>query len=173
MSIRLKATLAAAALVATGAAASAADLGHPSVVVSKRSVESGVQVGTLSCRSPGGIGWILGSDTELACDYKPIGARHPVDAYLGHISTVGVDVGATGPSVLKWAVISHSNDIGPGDLAGKYRGATASAAALIGGGANLLVGGSATTVSLQPLSLEGQTGLAVSAGYAALTLDPV
>ena len=173
MSIRLKTTLLAAAFIASGAA-QAADLGHPSVRITKvRPVESGVQIGTLSCKSPGGIGYLIGSDTDLVCDYHPAGARYPVDAYLGRISTIGVDVGATGPSVLKWTVVSHSSDIGPGDLAGKYRGASLSAAALIGGGANVLVGGSRSTVSLQPLSFEGQTGLAVSAGYSALTLDPI
>lgn len=161
-----------AALVASGAA-SAADLGrHPRVTVAKE-VESGVQVGTLSCRSPGGIGYLIGSSKELACEYKPIGARYPVDAYMGSIGKLGIDIGATGPSVLQWAVVSHSRDIGPGDLAGRYRGASISAAALIGGGANVLVGGSRDTYSLQPLSLEGQTGISVAAGLSSLTLDPI
>lgn len=173
MSTRLKTSLLAAALVVSGAV-QAADLGHPNVRISKtRAAESGLQIGTLSCRSPGGIGYLIGSDTDLACEYKPVGARYPIDAYMGRISKVGVDVGATGPSVLKWAVVTHSEDIGPGDLAGKYRGASISAAALIGGGANVLVGGSHSTVSLQPLSFEGQTGISVSAGYSALTLDPI
>lgn len=173
MSIRLQPVLVAAALVVSGAA-SAADVGHPSITITKkRSVESGVQIGTLSCTSPGGIGYLVGSSKDLACEYKPAGARHPVDAYMGRLGKIGVDVGATGPSVLQWAVVSHSDDIGPGDLAGRYRGASASVAALVGGGANVLVGGSRSTISLQPLSFEGQTGLSVAAGLSSLTLDPI
>jgi hypothetical protein len=40
----------------------------------------------------------------------------------------------------------------------------------VGVGANVLVGGSGSTISLQPLSIEGNTGLNVAAGVAALTL---
>lgn len=167
----LKTALIVAALAAPGAAF-AADAPHPRVTVT-RTVESGVQVGTLSCTSPGGIGYIVGSSKDLACEYKPMGARYPVDAYMGRLGKIGIDVGATGPSVLQWAVIAHSSNIRPGDLAGRYRGASVSAAALIGGGANVLVGGSRQTYSLQPLSFEGQTGLSVAAGLSSLTLDPV
>ncbi|GLK81415.1 DUF992 domain-containing protein [Methylopila turkensis] len=173
MSFRLKAALLAAAIAVPGAAL-AADMGHPTVTITKkRHVESGVQIGTLTCKSPGGIGYIVGSDNDLACEYRPAGAPHPVDAYMGRLSTIGVDVGATGPSVLKWAVVTRTEDIGPGDLAGRYRGASISAAALIGGGANVLLGGSGRSIALQPLSFEGQTGLSVSAGLSSLTLDPV
>ncbi|GLK76427.1 hypothetical protein GCM10008171_16810 [Methylopila jiangsuensis] len=172
MSIGLK-SLAAVAALATGCgAALAADAVHPSVVIQKEA-RSGVQVGVLSCKSPGSIGYILGSSKELACEYRPAGARYPVDAYLGTLGKIGVDVGATGPSVLQWAVVAHSDAIGPGDLAGSYRGASASAAALVGGGANVLVGGSRSTISLQPLSLEGQTGISVAAGLSTLRLDPI
>ena len=58
----------------------------------------------------------------------------------------------------------------PGALAGSYGGATASAAAGVGVGANVLVGGSGNTISLQPISIEGMTGLNIAAGVAALTL---
>jgi len=40
-------------------------------------------------------------------------------------------------------------------------------------GANALVGGSDRTVALQPLSLQGQTGLNVAAGVTDLELRPV
>ena len=41
-----------------------------------------------------------------------------------------------------------------------------------GAGANVLVGGSNRTVSLQPVSVQGQTGLNLAAGVAELTLRP-
>jgi hypothetical protein len=174
MSIRLKAAVLAGAMVASSGAM-AADAAHPDVVIAKGRYEaqSGFQVGTLRCSTPGGIGYILGSRREVSCEYKPRAGRHAVDLYMGRFDKLGVDVGATGPSVLAWAVIAHSDDLGPGDLAGKYRGASASVAALIGGGANVLVGGSDITVSLQPLSVEGQTGLSVAAGLSELRLDPI
>ena len=54
--------------------------------------------------------------------------------------------------------------------AGSYGGVTASATAVVGAGANLLVGGTGNAISLQPLSIEGNTGLNVAAGVAGLTL---
>ena len=59
---------------------------------------------------------------------------------------------------------------GPGALAGTYVGATASAAVGAGVGANVFVGGSNKSISLQPVSLEGGVGLNVAGGIAALTL---
>jgi hypothetical protein len=165
---------AAAALCLSAGAASAADLGHPNVTVSKRyQTVSGYQVGTLRCETSGTVGYVVGSRQPVSCVYRPMAGRNAVDLYMGHVNKIGVDVGATGPGVMAWAVVAHSNDLGPGDLAGKYRGASASATAIIGAGANLLVGGSDATISLQPLSVEGSTGLSVTAGYSSLTLDPI
>jgi hypothetical protein len=59
-----------------------------------------------------------------------------------------------------------------GALAGNYSGATAEATVGAGLGANVLVGGSDRTVALQPLSVQGQTGLNVAAGVAELILRP-
>ncbi|PZQ15795.1 MAG: DUF992 domain-containing protein [Ancylobacter novellus] len=152
-----------------------ADATHPFVTIDKGRYEpvSGYQVGVLRCEIPGGIGYVVGSRRDVSCEYRPNSGRNAIDLYMGHIKKVGVDVGKTGPSVMTWGVVARTRDIGPGDLAGKYRGASASVAALIGGGANVLVGGSDITVSLQPLSFEGQTGLAVAAGYSSLTLNPI
>lgn len=175
MSVPIKAAVAAAFLMASAGAGVAADAAYPQVTISKRvyTPVSGFQIGTLRCKIDGGIGYIVGSRREASCEYRPTAGRNAVDLYIGRFDKAGVDIGATGPSVMAWAVFAHSNDLGPGDLAGKYRGASAAVSALIGGGANLLVGGSDITVSLQPLSLEGQTGLSVAAGYASLRLDPI
>jgi hypothetical protein len=43
----------------------------------------------------------------------------------------------------------------------------------VGAGANVLVGGSARTVALQPLSLEGSVGLNVALGVSMLKLRAV
>ena len=59
-----------------------------------------------------------------------------------------------------------------GALSGDYVGATAEATVGAGLGANALIGGSNRTVTLQPLSVQGQAGLNVAAGVAGLTLRP-
>src|SRR6266436_5157719 len=54
--------------------------------------------------------------------------------------------------------------LSPGSLSGTYIGATGSATVGVGVGANVLVGGSGNSISLQPVSFEGSTGLNVAAG---------
>jgi Protein of unknown function (DUF992) len=83
-----------------------------------------------------------------------------------------VAVGYTNGGVLVWAVFAPSTNVGPGALAGDYVGATGSATAGAGVGANVLVGGSGQSISLQPVSIEGNTGLNVAAGIGAITLQP-
>jgi len=69
-----------------------------------------------------------------------------------------------------WGVIAPTANLAPGTLAGSYAGATASATVGVGVGANALVGGSGNTITLQPLSIEGNTGLNVAGGIGAITL---
>jgi hypothetical protein len=56
-------------------------------------------------------------------------------------------------------------------LTGTYGGASGSIAAGVGVGANVLLGGSAQSVMLQPISVEGSVGVEVTLGVAALTLS--
>lgn len=163
----------AAAIAASSAPAFAADYPHVTIRKGVHKLVSGYQIGTLRCTIDGGVGYVVGSRRDATCEYRPTAGRNAVDLYIGRIDKAGLDIGATGPSVMAWAVIAHSTDLGPGDLAGKYRGASAAVSALIGGGANVLIGGSDATISLQPLSFEGQTGLSLAAGYASLRLDPI
>jgi hypothetical protein len=55
-------------------------------------------------------------------------------------------------------------------LSGTYAGASAEVSVAAGLGANVLVGGSHRTVALQPVSVQGQTGLDIAAGIGALEL---
>jgi hypothetical protein len=71
-----------------------------------------------------------------------------------------------------WTVVAPTAQLSPGSLAGSYAGGTASATVGVGVGANALIGGSNNTIALQPLSIEGSTGLNVAAGIGALTLAP-
>ena len=54
--------------------------------------------------------------------------------------------------------------------AGDYVGASAEASVVIGGGANVLVGGSDQTITLQPISIQTQTGLNLAIGVAEFQL---
>ncbi len=131
--------------------------------------QGGVRVGTLSCNEAGGWGFIFGSSKALHCTFSPGPGGHP-EHYAGTISKYGVDIGYTRGGVLVWAVLAPTTNLAPGALAGSYGGATASATVGVGAGANVLIGGSNRTISLQPLSIEGNTGLNVAAGIGAITL---
>jgi hypothetical protein len=71
---------------------------------------------------------------------------------------------------MSWVVFAPGK-LGPGALAGTYAGATAEATFAVGLGANVLVGGSQSSVALQPVSVQGQTGLNIAAGLAKFTLE--
>jgi hypothetical protein len=127
-----------------------------------------VKAGTLTCNVSGGFGFVFGSSKAVNCTFAPVGG--PPQQYVGSIDKFGVDIGYTAGGVLVWTVLAPTNSPAPGSLTGSYGGATASATVGVGVGANVLVGGSGNTISLQPLSIEGNTGLNVAAGVAALTL---
>lgn len=125
--------------------------------------------GTLTCNSPGTVGWIVGSKEDFECDFNLVGkGRH--EPYSATITKVGLDIGVKGPSVLVWTVLSSTNTPPRGALVGDYAGLSAEAAVGIGIGANALVGGSDRSVVLQPLSVEGQEGLNLAIGVSGLSL---
>jgi hypothetical protein len=135
-------------------------------VASSASAQS-VRVGTLSCHEASGWGFIFGSSRKVHCVYTD--GTHE-DRYTGDIEKFGVDVGYQQSAVIVWGVFAPTDRIGPGALSGHYGGLTANATVGVGVGANALVGGSDHTISLQPISIEGATGLNIAAGIGALTL---
>ena len=130
--------------------------------------QGGVKVGTLTCNASAGPGFVFGSSRALSCIFAPSGGRR--ERYTGSIDKFGVDIGYTEAAVIVWGVVAPSASLAPGSLAGNYAGATASAAVGAGLGANALIGGSNQQIALQPLSIEGQTGLNVAAGIASMAL---
>ena len=127
------------------------------------------RVGVLECNVSGGVGFVITSSKALACIFTS-SASGRAERYVGPVRKFGLDIGVTGPGKLAWAVFSPSAP-GPGALAGEYAGASASVSAGLGVGANALVGGSNRTISLQPLSVQVQTGVDISAGIGAILLD--
>jgi hypothetical protein len=130
--------------------------------------QSGVRVGVLTCNVASGWGLVFGSSKEVNCVFSRDG--RDLAHYQGHIDKFGVDVGYTAGGVMVWAVFAPTDGPPPGSLDGTYGGVTASATAGVGVGANLLIGGSDRSISLQPLSVEGNTGLNVAGGIAGLRL---
>jgi hypothetical protein len=129
-----------------------------------------VQVGVLECRGGSSVGFVVGSVTNLGCVLRVDGM--PDDRYVATIQKIGIDLGITQESALAWGVFAPSARLGPGDLSGNYAGAQGSASFGVGAGGNVLVGGSANSIALQPLSLQGQVGLNIAAGLASLELRP-
>src|SRR5215831_466440 len=129
--------------------------------------QGGAQIGTLTCNVASGWGFVFGSSRALRCTFAGSGRT---EHYAGTIQRFGVDIGFTQAGVLVWAVLAPTSNLAPGALAGNFVGATGSATVGVGAGANVLVGGSNRTISLQPVSFEGSTGLNVAAGIGAISL---
>ena len=129
-----------------------------------------VQVGILECRGGASVGFIVGSVTNLGCVLRAEGM--PEDRYVASIRKVGLDLGITQESALAWGVFAPVARLGPGALSGDYVGAQGSATLGVGVGGNVLVGGSANSIALQPLSVQGQVGLNLALGVESLELRP-
>jgi hypothetical protein len=129
-----------------------------------------VQVGQLTCSVSASVGLVVGSQKNVNCVFRGQPGE-PEEGYTGTITRVGLDVGFTTGGTIVWTVFADTNRRA-GILAGTYGGATAEASVGAGLGANVLVGGSQRSVALQPLSLQGQTGVNVAAGIGELELHP-
>jgi hypothetical protein len=130
--------------------------------------QSNVKVGTLRCDVAAGLGLIITSAKEMQCVFTS--ARGYRERYYGTIRKFGLDIGATGRGVLAWGVFAPTAGPRRGALAGEYAGADASVTVGAGLGANALVGGFDRSFALQPLSVEVQSGVALAAGVASLSL---
>jgi len=130
---------------------------------------SGTKIGTLSCQLAPSVGFIIASHDPMRCRYTPDGP-FPPEFYEGVITNIGLDLGFTTGGEMAWAVVAPT--VGPprGGLAGEYVGASGSVTFGGGLGANVLFGGSGRSFALQPLSVQGQTGLDLTLGVSSLAL---
>ncbi len=131
-----------------------------------------VAVGQLSCGIKGGVSFIIGSTKELLCTFR-VRPGDPGELYEGQIKKFGIDIGVTNNALMAWAVFAPTDvPVNQGALMGKYVGVAADASVGLGGGANVLIGGSNDTISLQPVSVQGQTGLNAALAVAEVDLVP-
>ena len=133
--------------------------------------DRGVELGVLDCAISGGTGFIVGSTKDLRCTFNPADTTFAPESYFGVVSKYGLDIGTTKQTVMQWIVLAPMQNIyAPGALAGDYVGASAEITAAVGAGANLLVGGSRNAFTLQPLSLQTQTGVNLAIGVSQFQL---
>lgn len=162
----LLAALAGVAMAASAVSANAADKVRRS---DDGRTQPRSEIGTLSCEIAPAIGVIIGSRQDIDCVFQPARRGLPAERYSGTITKLGVDVGFTNRGTIAWAVWAPT--VRPeGFLKGRYVGASANATIGLGIGTNILTGGSWKTISLQPISVQGQRGLGVAAGVSRLRL---
>ena len=147
------------------AAAAAAILAMPSTAQAQR-----VRAGVLTCNLDPTIGLIVGSQQQASCVFDPSRPGAPNERYSATLSRIGLDLGVRAGGVLVWGVFAATSKLPPRTLAGTYVGAAGDASIGVGAGANVLVGGSNRSVSLQPLSLSGELGVNLALGVAGLRL---
>jgi hypothetical protein len=128
------------------------------------------RAGILQCQGGQNVGFVVGSVTSLECVFQSEGRRP--EPYIATVQRYGVDLGFTEQTQFSWAVDAPNGRIERGSLAGNYGGVDANASVGVGFGGNFLVGGPANSYALQPISVQGQTGLNVAAGVADIELEP-
>jgi len=133
-----------------------------------------VELGLLTCDIEGGVGLILGSKKDLTCVFEYANKRNPDDLYTGAVKKLGLDIGVTARSIVKWLVLGANVDAAaPGSLHGDYVGVSATASVGLGVGANALIGGSDDGIILQPFSIEGSEGVNLAVGFSKFELRAV
>jgi hypothetical protein len=131
--------------------------------------QTGAESGTLACDVSVGVGYVVVQKQTMTCIFTPSGAA-PVERYTGTITQFGLDIGIVQESHLVWGVVAATSGAASGALAGTYVGIGANASFGGGAGANVLVGGTGRAFSLQPISVQGQTGINLAGGVTGVTL---
>ncbi len=131
------------------------------------SADAATRVGTLRCIGAPRVGAIIGSVQEARCIFTDAKGHH--ERYVAQFGRIGADIGITNKSEFLWNVYA-STSLKRRALAGNYIGASADATLGTGGGGNVLVGGNASTVSLQPISVKSESGVAIGVGLGSLQL---
>ena len=139
------------------------------VLVLPQPAQARAKIGTLTCELSPSVGMIIGSHQGALCVFTPSGPGKR-ERYRGDIGRLGLDLGVVHGGRMVWAVFSDY--VGPrrGALRGTYVGAAGDASLGFGAGANVLVGGSSRSISLQPVSFKSQAGVNIAVGVARLAL---
>ncbi|MDB5618434.1 DUF992 domain-containing protein [Tardiphaga sp.] len=132
--------------------------------------QQGVRVGVLECTGGQNVSFVVGSNATLNCVFQSEGGR--AEGYVATVRRFGLDLGFTQNTTVQWAAFAPYARVPRGALAGSYGGVGSNASVGVGFGGNFLLGGNGNQFTLQPLSVQGQTGLNVAAGIVSLDLTP-
>jgi len=133
---------------------------------------AGTKIGILSCDSipDSGVNLLIHSTVDIKCTFKSTDGSG-VEKYIGETGIgFGININFDVERHLLFTVFAADMVKGNHKLAGKYGGVGAMASAGVGVGAQVLMGGSNSSVSLQPV-IEGTTGVGVNAGITYLYLQ--
>lgn len=137
------------------------------LVTTPTQARTGVKIGTLVCNIEGGIGLVLGSSKDMRCTLHKLNGK--VEHYTGVVRKFGLDIGVTGKAKMAWTVFAPGR-VNKYALRGTYVGAAVDASLGVGGGGKVLVGGFNKSLTLQPVSVQAQTGANIAAGVSTLVL---
>ncbi len=134
----------------------------------------GIEIGVLTCNSVDGTrrNLLIHSTVDVRCVFKTPAGQ---ESYTGETGIgLGVDLNWNRSETTHFVVLGGTSDtrLGAHSLAGAYVGGKASATFGVGAGVGALIGGGSKNISLQPLALEGSTGLGVAGGLGYLILKP-
>jgi len=135
---------------------------------------AGAKAGILTCKTiPGsGLNLVLHSTVDVTCEFKST-AGGSVERYKGETGIgLGIDLNINRKETIGYTVMSADFKAGTHQLAGKYVGGGGSATVGVGVGAQVLIGGSKNSISLQPIALSASTGAGVAGGLTYLFLEP-
>src|SRR5260370_38283684 len=145
-----------------------AALGAAVALAATAAAQENIKVGYLNCAVAGGLGLVIASSKQMDCVFTA--ADGHVEHYLGTIRKFGLDIGATNAGALGWDVFAPTGGPLNYSLVGDFAGVTAQATAGIGLGANAMIGGAGRQFTLQPISIQTQTGLNLAGGVSSMTL---
>ena len=137
----MKTTVAALALFATSVAWAQTPA---SPGTSDAKGKAGVNVGSLTCKVSGGMGFIFGSTKALDCLFARTDGI--AEQYSGTVNKYGIDIGFTKPVHVVWHVYSLAETAPPGVLSGQFAGSQQSVAVGATAGGNALYGGSSNSI---------------------------
>jgi hypothetical protein len=133
---------------------------------------AGTKIGILTCKTVpnSGVNLLIHSTVDITCRFESTDGSG-VEHYIGETGVgLGIDFSYDIKKQMVFTVFAADTVSGSHKLAGKYGGVGASVSAGLGGGVQLLVGGSNRSVSLQPV-IEGSTGVGASVGITYLYLQ--
>jgi len=133
---------------------------------------AGTKIGVLTCKTVPHttVNLLIHSTTDVRCDFVATDGSG-VEHYIGETGIgFGVDLSFKEESTIAFTVFAADMHSGNHKMAGKYVGAGGSAKVGAGVGAQVLVGGGDSSISLQP-AIEGNTGIGASAGLTYLYIQ--